>query len=187
MRGLEDSAELKLSMARAGMERDIAAVARACVESLRAGGKIILAGNGGSAADAQHVAAELVGRYLKNRRALAAVAITTDTSSITAISNDYGYDKVFSRQLEAIARPGDLFWAMSTSGESVNLLKALETAARLDLFRVCLLGRGGGKMKGLADIAVVVPSDDTPRIQEAHITIAHLVCEAVESAVAEEG
>lgn len=184
-KGLKASVRVKLDMLEQGMEKDIAGLARACLESLRAGGKIILAGNGGSAADAQHIAAELVGRYKKERQAIAAVALTTDTSIITALANDYGYKKIFSRQLEAIAKPGDLFFAISTSGESENLIDALKTAEKLGLARSGLLGRGGGAMKGLCDFAIVVPSDDTPRIQEAHITAAHLICEVIESAIGE--
>jgi len=184
--GLKASAELKLAMLEQGMAAAIADVAETCIAALRGGGKILLAGNGGSAADAQHIAAELVGRYLKDRPALAAIALTTDTSSLTAIANDSGYRHVFSRQLEALARPGDVFWAMSTSGDSENLIEALGVAGRLGLTRVCLLGRGGGAMKTLADIGVVIPSGETPRIQEAHITVAHLVCEAIESAMESE-
>ncbi|HEB72979.1 MAG TPA: SIS domain-containing protein, partial [Nitrospirae bacterium] len=152
---------------------------------LKKGSKILLAGNGGSAADAQHIAAEFVGRYLIDRRALPAIALSADTSCLTAISNDMGYEKVFSRQLEALGAPGDLLWALSTSGNSENLSSALKTAKSLGVSTVCLLGKGGGKMKGMGDIELIVPSDDTPRIQEAHITIAHLICEAVETQIGE--
>lgn len=184
-RGLRASADLKLAMIERGDAKTIAAMARMIVQALRQGGKLILAGNGGSAADAQHMASELVGRYLKDRPPIAAVALTTDTSAITAISNDYGYEKVFSRQLAAIGGPGDIFLAISTSGRSANLVEALRTAGEMGLKRVCLLGGDGGEMKDHADIALVVPSSETPRIQEAHIAIAHLVCEAVEAAIVE--
>ncbi|MGK7344781.1 MAG: D-sedoheptulose-7-phosphate isomerase [Candidatus Nitrospinota bacterium M3_3B_026] len=184
-RGLKASADLKLAMIGRGDAETIAAIARMIVETLKEGGKLILAGNGGSAADAQHMASELVGRYLKDRPPLAAIALTTDTSAITAISNDYGFEKVFSRQLEALGMAGDVFLAISTSGQSANLVDALATAGKLGLKRVCLLGGAGGEMKDHADIALIVPSSETPRIQEAHITIAHLVCEAVEAAAGE--
>ncbi len=183
-KGLKASADLKMKMLSAGADVDISKIAEACVNTLKNGSKILLAGNGGSAADAQHIAAELVGRYLKkDRPALPAIALTTDTSSLTAISNDMGFEKVFSRQLEAIGAPGDLFWAISTSGNSKNLVEALKTAKDIGITRVCLLGKGGGAMKERAEISLVVPSDDTPRVQEAHITVAHLVCEAIESAM----
>ncbi len=183
--GLKDSANLKLKMLDDGMEQNIEKIARLVIDTLLKGSKILLAGNGGSAADAQHIAAEFVGRYLIDRRALPAIALSADTSCLTAISNDMGYEKVFSRQLEALGAPGDLLWALSTSGNSENLSSALKTAKSLGVSTVCLLGKGGGKMKGMGDIELIVPSDDTPRIQEAHITIAHLICEAVETQIGE--
>lgn len=181
--GLKDSADLKLKMLSDGLEQDIERIARLVIDTLLKGSKILLVGNGGSAADAQHIAAEFVGRYLIDRRALPAIALSADTSCLTAISNDMGYEKIFSRQLEALGAPGDLLWALSTSGNSANLLSALKTAKSLGVSTVCLLGKGGGKMKGMGDFELIVPSDDTPRVQEAHITIAHLICEAVETQI----
>ncbi len=183
--GLKDSANLKLKMLDDGLTQDIEKIARMTIDTLLKGSKILLTGNGGSSADAQHIAAEFVGRYLIDRRALPAIALTTDTSCLTAISNDMGYEKIFSRQLEALGAPGDLLWTLSTSGNSENLLSALKTAKSLGVSTVCLLGKGGGKMKGMGDAELIVPSDDTPRIQEAHITIAHLICEAVETQIGE--
>jgi D-sedoheptulose 7-phosphate isomerase len=148
---------------------------------LTRGGKVITIGNGGSAADAQHLAAELVGRYRINRPALAAVALTTDSSALTAIANDYGFEQVFSRQLEALARPGDAVVAFSTSGNSINVLRALEGAKKLKVTSVGLSGRSGGKMAELVDICLRVPSDSTPRIQEAHTLISHILCGIVEA------
>lgn len=181
--GLKNSADLKLRMLSEGLDGEIEKISLMIISTLKKGSKILLAGNGGSAADAQHIAAEFVGRYLKDRRALPAIALTTDTSSLTAISNDLGYKNIFSRQLEALGSPDDLLWTLSTSGDSENLLEALTTAKGMGIFTLCLLGRGGGKMKGMADAELIIPSDDTPRIQEAHITVAHLICEAVETAM----
>lgn len=163
-----------------GLIAQIAEVADLIVDTYRAGGKVLIAGNGGSAADAQHIAAELVSRFTMERAALPALALTTDTSIITAISNDYGYDHLFSRQLEAMARPKDVFLAISTSGNSSNIVKALEGAAALELVTVGLTGAGGGKLKELCDICLCVPSYDTARIQEGHITIGHILCETTE-------
>lgn len=142
--------------------------------------KVLLAGNGGSAADAQHIAAELSGRFVKERRALPGIALTTDTSALTAIANDYGYEHVFSRQLEAIAQPGDLFIGISTSGNSQGILNALHSAKNMGCKTLGLSGRGGGKMNGLCDLNIVVPSDITARIQEMHILIGHIMCTAVD-------
>jgi len=147
---------------------------------LAAGGKVLLAGNGGSAADAQHIAAELSGRYVKERKALPGIALTVDTSAMTAISNDYGFDHVFSRQLEAYARPGDLFIAISTSGNSKNILHSLRTAKELGCITLGLSGRDGGEMNSLCDLNIVVPDETTARIQEMHILIGHIFCNAVD-------
>jgi D-sedoheptulose 7-phosphate isomerase len=182
-KGLKDSADLKLKLLSEGLDEDIEIISRMIISAFEKGSKILLAGNGGSAADAQHIAAEFVGRYLKDRPALPAIALNTDTSCLTAISNDMGYDKVFSRQIEALGTKGDLLWMLSTSGNSENLVEALKTAKSMGVTTVCLLGAGGGKMKGMGDVELIVPSDDTPRIQEAHITVAHLICEAVETAI----
>lgn len=149
-------------------------------ETLLSGGKILLAGNGGSAADAQHIAAELTGRYVKERKALPAIALTVDTSALTAISNDYGYESVFSRQIEALARPNDLFIGISTSGNSANILKSLESAKAIGCKTIGLSGRDGGKMNELCDINIIVPDDVTARIQEMHILIGHIFCKSVD-------
>ncbi len=151
-------------------------------ERLRRGCRILVCGNGGSAADAQHLAAELSGRYLKERRALAGIALTTDTSALTAIGNDYGFDQIFSRQVEAIGRPGDLLIGISTSGNSPNVLLAVEAAKRLGLHTLGLLGRDGGKLKDQVDDALVVPSTVTARIQEVHQMVYHFWCEALDAA-----
>ena len=151
-------------------------------ERLRRGCRILVCGNGGSAADAQHLAAELSGRYLKERRALAGIALTTDTSALTAIGNDYGFDQIFSRQVEAIGRPGDLLIGISTSGNSPNVLLSVEAAKRLGLHTLGLLGRDGGKLKDQVDDALVVPSTVTARIQEVHQMVYHFWCEALDAA-----
>ncbi len=147
---------------------------------LRRGGKIIIFGNGGSAADAQHIAAELVGRFKLERKGLAALALTVNTSTLTSLANDYGYEAVFSRQLEAVAGPEDVVIAISTSGESDNVIAGMEQAKKMGLKCVALTGGNGGRLAALADLAVVVPSGDTARIQECHITIGHILCELVE-------
>lgn len=146
----------------------------------RAGNKVLVCGNGGSAADAQHFAAELVGRFKMERRGLPAVALTTDSSILTAVGNDYGFDRVFSRQVEALAVPGDVVVGISTSGNSPNVLLALELARQSGCRTVGLLGRDGGTIAGLADIALTVPSHDTPRIQEGHIIMIHIICDLLE-------
>lgn len=149
-------------------------------DTIKKGNMVFLAGNGGSAADAQHIAAELTGRFVKERKPLPGIALTTDTSALTAIANDYGYEYAFSRQLEALARPGDLFIGISTSGNSPGILKALETAGKSGCKTLGLSGRDGGKMNGLCDLNIIVPSDITARIQEMHILIGHILCKAVD-------
>ncbi len=158
----------------------IAAVGQACVELYRNGKKTLLAGNGGSAADAQHIAAELVGRYGFDRPSIPSVALTTDTSNLTAIGNDYGYDKVFSRQMEGMGSEGDLFIGISTSGNSVNIVNAINAAKAKGVTTVALVGRDGGEMARIADYAIIVPSNATPRIQESHILIGHMICDIIE-------
>ena len=156
----------------------------ACVivsESIVNGKKLLIFGNGGSAADAQHIAAELTGRYKSERRGLPAIALTTDTSALTAISNDYGYNEVFKRQVEALANKGDVIIGISTSGNSKNVIKALKKAKKLGCKTIGLSGRDGGKMNGVCDVNIVVPSNDTPRIQEMHILIGHIICQAVDN------
>jgi D-sedoheptulose 7-phosphate isomerase len=150
------------------------------VETLKNGNKVLLCGNGGSASDAQHIAAELTGRYKIERRGLAGIALNTDTSALTAIANDYGYDRIFDRQVEALAREGDLLIGISTSGNSMNVISAIATAKLLGCKTLGLSGKEGGDMNRLCHINLVVPSDDTPRIQEMHILIGHILCQAVD-------
>lgn len=157
--------------------------AQSCIDCLRSGGKILLAGNGGSAADSQHIAGELVSRFAYDRPGLAAVALTTDSSILTAIGNDYGYEQLFARQVEAVGNAGDVFVGLSTSGRSPNILKALQAARAKGLVTVGLTGRGGGRMPEFCDHCLRTPSDDTPRIQEGHITIGHTVCWLIEREV----
>lgn len=159
----------------------IGAVAGALTECLGAGGKVLLFGNGGSAADAQHISAELVGRFTVNRKPLAAIALTVDTSAITAIANDFGYDHVFDRQLRALGRPGDVAFAISTSGKSESILRAVRSARELGMKVVGLTGAAGVDFATLCDAAVVVPTRETARIQELHIAVGHLVCMIVEA------
>ncbi|WP_259067430.1 D-sedoheptulose 7-phosphate isomerase [Mucilaginibacter sp. X4EP1] len=159
---------------------DIEQACEMITSTLKNGKKVLLAGNGGSAADAQHIAAELSGRYVKERKALPGIALTTDTSALTAIANDYGYDHVFSRQLEALGNEGDLFIGISTSGNSKGILKAFESAKKIKCRTLGLSGRDGGKMNGLCELNIVVPSDVTARIQEMHILIGHIFCQAVD-------
>lgn len=159
---------------------DIQAVAEACLAAYKDGKKILLAGNGGSAGDAQHIAAELVARFEFDRPGLPALALTTDTSMLTAIGNDYGYDHVFARQLEANAVAGDVFIGISTSGNSKNILKAIDSAKNLGITCVGLCGQGG-KIKELAQYSIAVPSSCTARIQESHILIGHILCGIIEN------
>ena len=155
----------------------------ACVECLRAGGKLMFAGNGGSAAEAQHFSAELVGRFLRQRPALASIALHTDTSALTAIGNDYGYDHVFSRQVEALGRPGDIFIGLSTSGRSKNILMAMQAARAAGIRTIGLTGRLPQEMADLSDIILNMPSGHTPQVQEGHLIIGHLLCDLVEEAM----
>ncbi len=160
---------------------DIETACEMIIITLKSGHKVLTAGNGGSAADAQHIAAELSGRFVKERKALPGIALTTDTSAITSIANDYGYEYVFSRQLEALAKPGDLFIGISTSGNSEGILNALKSAKKLNCKTLGLSGRNGGKMNGLCDLNIIVPSEITARIQEMHILIGHILCKAVDN------
>ena len=162
------------------LQTTVAAVAAACIEALRRGNKILFAGNGGSAADSQHLAAELVSRFAYDRPGLPAFALTTDTSALTAIGNDYGYEHLFARQLEAVGTQGDVFFGISTSGRSPNILQALRVARTKGLLVVGLTGRSGGQMPELCDYCLRTPSDSTPRIQEGHITIGHTLCWLIE-------
>lgn len=158
-------------------------LAAMCIGVYRSGNKILVAGNGGSAADAQHFAGELVSRFAFDRPGLPAIALTTDTSILTAIGNDYGYERLFSRQLEANGRPGDLFLGISTSGNSPNVLLAAETARKMSMKVVGLTGDGGGKLASLCDECLCVPSKSTPRIQECHLIVEHILCACVEEAL----
>ena len=162
-------------------------VARRCVALYKTDKKTILAGNGGSAADAQHIAAELVGRYGFDRPSIPSLALTTDTSNLTAIGNDYGYDQVFSRQLEGMGQEGDIFIGISTSGNSVNIMKAFESAKKKGITTIALTGRDGGEMAKMADVALIVPSHATPRIQESHILIGHILCDIIEKEIFGDG
>ena len=161
---------------------DIQAAGELIVETLKSGNKVILFGNGGSAGDAQHIAAELTGRYKTERQGLAAIALTTDTSALTAIGNDYGFDRIFDRQLEAIGREGDLLIGISTSGNSPNVINALALGKNSGMKSIGFSGKKGGEMKNLCDVNIIIPSDDTARIQEMHITIGHILCGIVDSA-----
>jgi D-sedoheptulose 7-phosphate isomerase len=161
----------------------LARVAQTCIEALRRGNKILFAGNGGSAADAQHLAGELVSRFNYDRPGLPAFALTTDTSVLTAIGNDYGYEHLFARQIEAVGMRGDVFIGISTSGRSPNVLKALRTARERGLVTVGLTGRSGGAMPELCDHCLRVPADATPRIQEGHISLGHTLCYLIERAL----
>jgi D-sedoheptulose 7-phosphate isomerase len=160
--------------------RDVARAARMIIESMRGGGKLLIFGNGGSAADAQHVAAELAFKMGREREALPALALTTDTSLLTAISNDRSFDFVFARQIQALGREGDIALAISTSGNSPNVVEAVKQARAMQIETIGLLGAGGGKVEAMVDLALVVPSDVTPRIQEVHIAASHIICQLIE-------
>lgn len=162
----------------------LAAAAEILVSAYASGHKALFFGNGGSAADAQHLAAEFLGRFLRERQPLPALALNANTSAVTAIGNDYGYDQVFSRQLEALARPGDVAVGISTSGNSANVIEALRRARELGVHTIALTGASGGEMAEIVDVLIAIPSDQTPRIQECHILAGHALCDAVESAIA---
>ena len=162
------------------LSSSIESIAKLAIETIKSNGKIILFGNGGSAADAQHIAAELVGRYKTNRKGLAAIALTTDTSALTAIGNDFGYENVFRRQLEALLNKNDLVIGISTTGNSSNVINALEYAKSIRSKVVGFSGAQGGKMSDVCDINLIIPSDDTPRIQEMHILVGHTLCHLID-------
>ncbi|HWQ61564.1 MAG TPA: D-sedoheptulose 7-phosphate isomerase [Negativicutes bacterium] len=163
---------------------DIAKLGALFAGAVKNGHCVFFMGNGGSAADSQHLAAEFVGRFLKERRGLPAIALTTDTSILTAVGNDYGFDTVFARQVEALCKPGDVVVGLSTSGNSPNVLKALETAKTIGAIAVGLTGRSGGRMAEICDLCVRVPADVTARIQEAHILIGHIACQLIDEEAA---
>ncbi len=180
---LSDSVAIKLAiLADQTLLSVIQQVAAVCITTFQSGNRILLAGNGGSAADAQHIAAELVSRFMYDRPGLPAIALTTDTSMLTAIGNDYGYERLFVRQLEANARKGDLFIGITTSGNSPNILRAIERCRDLGVISVALSG-SGGRIQTMCDYLIAVPSNCPPRIQEAHITLGHIICGLVETAM----
>jgi len=174
MQGMLRSSEVLLTVAR---------VSEVLVRALKQGNKALLFGNGGSAADAQHFAAELVGRFAFDRPALPALALSVNTSCVTAIGNDYGFDQVFSREIEALARPGDVAIGISTSGDSANVVRAMSTAKKMGLHTIALTGRDGGNLRNTVDHCICVPSNETPRIQECHILIGHIISELVERGI----
>jgi len=176
---LNASADLKYKVAES-LSGEILKAANMCLESIRQGGKLMLMGNGGSAADSQHIAAELTGRFKQNRKALAALALTVDTSSITALGNDFGFETIFARQIEALGRSGDVALGISTSGNSENVIRALKLARTMGIQTIGFIGNEGGRMRDIVDIPLIVPSSDTARIQEVHITIGHIICEIIE-------
>jgi D-sedoheptulose 7-phosphate isomerase len=164
-----------------GLAPDIDVVSARLAAALQAGGKVMFCGNGGSAADSQHLAAELTGRFVKDRRPLAAIALSTDSSALTCIGNDYGFEDVFDRQVRGLGCPGDVLIGISTSGNSPNVLKAFQSAHAMGITTVGLLGRDGGKIRALSDMTIIVPSWTTTRIQEAHIMIGHVLCAEIEA------
>ena len=184
---IQRSIDVKMALLADGsLQILLADAAMQIVKSLRAGGKVIFCGNGGSAADSQHLAAEFTGRYLKERRALPALALSVNTSSLTAIGNDYGFDLVFARQVEALGNKGDVLVGISTSGNSRNVVRAMEAAKLKSIYTVALTGSSGGALKQLADCVICAPSEETPRIQECHILMGHLMCEIAEEALFDE-
>lgn len=167
----------------AALDEQVQAAAALLSSTLRSGGKVMFCGNGGSAADCQHLAAELIGRLVQDRRPLAAMALSTDTSALTCIANDYAFEAVFARQVQGLGRPGDCLVGISTSGQSANVLAAVDAARAIGMQTVGLLGRDGGRLRDAVDCAVVVPSSSTARIQEMHILIGHTLCGLVEEAL----
>ena len=176
---LKTSGDLKYQVAET-LSEEILHAAHSIRDCLSSGGKLLLMGNGGSAADSQHIAAELIGRSKKESKALPALALTVDSSSLTALGNDYGFESIFSRQVEALANPNDAVVGISTSGNSKNIIRALNLAREIGAKTIGLMGNTGGSMKDCVDIGIIVPSNDTARIQEVHITIGHIICEIIE-------
>ena len=160
-------------------------IAKEAIKTLKAGGKIVLFGNGGSAADAQHIACELIGKFKLDRESLPAIALTTNTSIITAVANDISFEEVFSRQVQGVVTSKDLVIGISTSGKSINVIKGILAAKNKGAKTVALTGKGGGKLATITDISLIIPSDKTPRIQEAHLTVGHIICEIVEKEISE--
>ena len=179
---LEASADLKIQIAEKSSGK-IKEAAELLIRVLKRGGKVLLCGNGGSSADCQHIAAEMVGQYKFDREGLSAIALTTDTSILTSVGNDYGFDKIFSRQVEALGKPGDVLIGISTSGRSKNILEAMCKAKEMELKTIALVGGEESPLAQFSNVIISVPSTDTPRIQEGHITIAHILCDLVEREV----
>lgn len=181
---IEESLKIKgLILEDGGILSSINEAASICCRSLRKGNKIIFAGNGGSAAEAQHLAAELVGRYSLERPGIAALAVTSNTSIITAISNDLGFEKLYARQIEAVGKKGDVLISLSTSGNSTNILEGIKLAKKAGVVTIGMTGKSGGRMNRLCDLIIKVPSQETPRIQEAHILIGHIICSLIENGI----
>ena len=176
----EIAEHLKVAETMSSLTNKVEIAAQKCIDCLKNGGKILLFGNGGSAADAQHIAAELVGRYKVERKSLPAIALTTDTSALTAIGNDYGYIHVFDRQVEGLANKGDVVIGISTSGNSINVINALKVASKLNCITIGFSGQNGGEMNKICNINLAAPSEDTPRIQEMHILIGHTICHLID-------
>ncbi len=176
----KESAKL-ISQSTRILEMPIAKASDLIVNAFNSGNKLLVCGNGGSAAESQHMAAELTGRYLKERKALPAIALTTDTSALTAIGNDYHFDQVFSRQIQALGSPGDVLLCMSTSGNSANVIKAAKQALTQKIKVIILSGNSGGKLKKYSDVNIIVPSKSTPLIQEVHLVVIHILCDLLES------
>ncbi|MFC1964269.1 D-sedoheptulose 7-phosphate isomerase [Chloroflexota bacterium] len=183
---LQESARVKMTLAESSVG-EMLEVVSLIVTTFKSGGKVVLCGNGGSAADAQHIAGELIGKFLLERRALPALALTTNTSSLSAIANDKGYEEVFSRQVEALVSGKDVVIGISTSGNSTSVIKAVQEAKKKGARTIGFTGSSGGKLAEVADLTILVPSDSTPRIQEAHITIGHIICELVEKELSGKG
>ena len=181
--GQEINAHINVAEQMYGLSDDIAKISSICIDSIRSGGKVLIFGNGGSAADAQHIAAELVGRYKSERKGLPAVALTTDTSALTSIGNDFGFDQIFQRQVEALAKPEDVVIGISTSGNSLNVVSALRLSKKMGCKIIGLSGNDGGDMNTICDVNIVVPASDTPRIQEMHILIGHILCQLIEKSL----
>ena len=182
---LLESIHVKEEILRSGVSQ-VKGIADLIIESLKKGGKVILFGNGGSAADAQHIAAEFIGRFKKDRTALAAISLTTNTSVLTSLANDYGYEVVFAKQIEALGQKNDIAIGISTSGKAKNVALGIKQARKNGLKTIALTGGDGGELAKLADVSFVVPSPITARVQEAHITIGHIICELVEQTLCQE-
>ena len=183
---LDSKIEILNSLKKSDYFDTVESVGELLVDALKKNKKILIAGNGGSAADAQHFAGEVVGRFLKNRKALPAISLCTDPTIVTSISNDYGFDDLFSREIEGLGNEGDVFIAISTSGNSNNCIKAIKEAHKKRIYVVGLLGKNGGKMKDICDLSLVVPSDSTPRIQEIHTFTIHLLCQIIDEKISGE-